>query len=266
MSIISAPIVLVNAALVLLVRYVVCRRLGMRHASWWPIREVRTGEPVAGWKQALVVLAGALVAYMLAGCIFASALKLEGRVDLDPARLTNEVVVVPGHPADEAGLRDGDRIVEVGGQPVTGWADLPPAVRSHSGERVDVVVDRGKQRLTVQVDVAPEGRIGVEAKPLRYDVGVGEAVAFGVSQPVRVCVNLVLGLYRWITGNVEAELGGPVMIVKESRRSAERSTGDLLNLVGALDSYFGVPFAFLFAFVTRPTREPVLRDPGETTA
>jgi S1-C subfamily serine protease len=65
--------------------------------------------------------------------------------------------VVQGGPADKGGIRVGDRVVQIGGQPVRSQDDLSAAVNDHKpGERVQVVVDRGGQRRTLTVTLGTQ--------------------------------------------------------------------------------------------------------------
>ncbi len=79
----------------------------------------------------------------------------------DPATGTGAVVerVISGGPADDAGLRLGDRIVAVGGTRVSESADVATAVIAHEpGERIDVRVRRGgsERTLTVKLGTRPD--------------------------------------------------------------------------------------------------------------
>ncbi|MEX0937036.1 MAG: PDZ domain-containing protein [Pirellulales bacterium] len=72
--------------------------------------------------------------------------------------------VVPGGPAHRAGLRSGDRIVAVEGQPVRSVADMSQIVSAASpGETVNVEVDRGGAKVTLELNVGsrpvPEDRV-----------------------------------------------------------------------------------------------------------
>ncbi|MCL8209220.1 MAG: S1C family serine protease [Actinomycetia bacterium] len=62
------------------------------------------------------------------------------------------VAVEPGSPAERAGVRAGDFLVEIGGQPVHGIRDVV-RVLEHSavGRTVPLVVERGGQRRALQV-------------------------------------------------------------------------------------------------------------------
>ncbi|HKD97621.1 MAG TPA: trypsin-like peptidase domain-containing protein [Micromonosporaceae bacterium] len=66
--------------------------------------------------------------------------------------------VVGGGPAEQAGIRAGDVIVEVGGSPITQTGDLTALVRAYApGDMVSVVYKRAGVRHTVQVKLAATG-------------------------------------------------------------------------------------------------------------
>jgi putative serine protease PepD len=65
--------------------------------------------------------------------------------------------VVQGGPADKAGIREGDRIVDIGGQPVRTPDDLSAAVNDRKpDEKVQVTVERGGQRRTLTVTLGSQ--------------------------------------------------------------------------------------------------------------
>lgn len=65
--------------------------------------------------------------------------------------------VIPGGPADQAGLRSGDAIVEVDGQPVKSVEDARTRVSgTPAGQPVQVQLGRGGGRVTVEVTPVPE--------------------------------------------------------------------------------------------------------------
>jgi membrane-associated protease RseP (regulator of RpoE activity) len=55
----------------------------------------------------------------------------------------------PAAPANVAGIRPGDRIVSLAGQPVKSWDDVRTLVRPNGGRRIAVVVERDGQRLAL---------------------------------------------------------------------------------------------------------------------
>ncbi|MCE5203500.1 MAG: trypsin-like peptidase domain-containing protein [Actinomycetia bacterium] len=65
--------------------------------------------------------------------------------------------VVPGSPADKAGIMQGDIIVSMDGQEVTSVEDVFAVIRSHKvGDTIKVELVRGQKRLTVSVTLASD--------------------------------------------------------------------------------------------------------------
>jgi S1-C subfamily serine protease len=74
----------------------------------------------------------------------------------DTQDLSGAVVgtVVPGGPAQQAGLQRGDKITEIDGKPITGSEDVSSAVAARKpGEKAKVTVERGGDRRTLTVDL-----------------------------------------------------------------------------------------------------------------
>lgn len=63
--------------------------------------------------------------------------------------------VVEGEPAAAAGLKAGDRILEVAGEPVSAFSDVQARIESRPGQEVPVVVERDGQK--VALTVVPRG-------------------------------------------------------------------------------------------------------------
>jgi aminopeptidase YwaD len=75
--------------------------------------------------------------------------------DVQGLRLTG---VRPWSPADSAGLKAGDIVVELGGKPVTDLQTYSDALYSHRpGDEVDIVVLRARERLRVRVKLGRRG-------------------------------------------------------------------------------------------------------------
>jgi S1-C subfamily serine protease len=67
--------------------------------------------------------------------------------------------VTNGGPADDAGLRAGDLIVAIGGQPVRDPDDLSGYVSERRpGDRVELTVERGGERRTLTVELGTQPR------------------------------------------------------------------------------------------------------------
>jgi len=117
-------------------------------------------------------------ASMIMNCAFSLAALLLGvlvssqgwlGIALDPKEPHPTVIeVIPGSPAEQAGLRPGDSIVSVGGRPTLTLDQLISAIGDLSaGDRVTIVVSRGRKRidLSAKLGVRPQGHaIGLPAR------------------------------------------------------------------------------------------------------
>jgi Tol biopolymer transport system component len=66
--------------------------------------------------------------------------------------------VRPGAPADKAGIKGGDRIVEIGGTRIENLYDMSYALQDHKpGDTVDIIVVRGGNRKTLRATLTTRG-------------------------------------------------------------------------------------------------------------
>jgi regulator of sigma E protease len=80
--------------------------------------------------------------------------------------------VLPGEPAEQAGLQPGDRIFSAAGKPIHTWDEWVEFVRSRPGERFEVEVKRESETLILSLQPmaagnkgSPVGRIGAAPEP-----------------------------------------------------------------------------------------------------
>ncbi len=246
----ALPLLLILLPVLAVARWAVARALGMRQDGFFfgRIEDPRA----APWRGGLVVAAGAFATYLVPALLFTLALLAGGK-----ATLSTEVTVLPGRPAEAAGMRTGDRVRSVAGRPMAEWEDLKKGIGEHAGSPVEVVVDRGGEevRLTVTPEGAPgDGKIGVAAagQPQRAPVGIGAAIGHGIAMPAESIRDLVRGLVELIAGAPD-DLSGPVGIVREAAKAQPNASINALNLVAGLFALVW-PFAALVAVVTVPRR------------
>ena len=199
--------------------------------------------------RSLAILGGPLANYLFASVLFFMSFFFGGR-----AVRSTEIHVVADRPAAHAGLRDGDRIVEIGRVKVDEWEAMAAIIAKNPGVELPVVVERGKERVELVVKPSSEqgkGRIGVGSAGAarRVPIPAGESLKLALTTPPLVVRDLIVGIGQLVTGKAEGELSGPAGIVKETARAAKSGWTDLLYFLGALSAYLGafnmVPFPAL---------------------
>jgi regulator of sigma E protease len=164
-----------------------------------------------------------------------------------------------GSPAAEAGLRSGDRVVAIDGEPINYWSDLSAYVSSRPGESLRMSIDRQGQRIDVAVvagavDVGGErvGRIGISAGPDPRE-GLAERIStvlrYGPIESVRVAVSetwamtslttRILG--RMLTGEVSLKnASGPLMIGAYAGDYAQAGLSNYLKFLSLISISLGI--------------------------
>jgi regulator of sigma E protease len=165
-------------------------------------------------------------------------------------------------PADSAGgragLRAGDRIVSVDGQPVVNMMDFQSLVSSAPGRDIAIEVERGGSQLRIVAPVArvmeqgrPVGRLGVMlAEGTRVWppglVGVRrsgplEAMVLGVEKTWDMSSLTVQMLWRIVTGQVSAKnISGPISIAEFAGISAYLGLTAFISFLAIISVSLGV--------------------------
>ena len=137
--------------------------------------------------------------------------------------------IVPGSPADQAGLQVGDLVLSVSGKAVADWHAFTEVVRAQPDKTVLLEVKR--QAYTRTIAVTPQsvvqdgkavGRIGVAPDVLvKAQYPLGEALARGAYKCWDTSIFSLKILGRMITGDVSwRNLSGPVTIAQVAGETA----------------------------------------------
>ena len=112
-----------------------------------PIPEHRYFSSKTTWQRMAIVVAGPLMNLLLAVVITTAVVAISG-VTVQP--FTNVGEIDAGSPAAEAGLLEGDRVIEVAGEGVETWQDVVAGILETYGDTqqpVDLIVDRGGKAI-----------------------------------------------------------------------------------------------------------------------
>ena len=168
-------------------------------------------------------------------------------------------LIESGSAAELARLREGDRVLEIDGEPIGTWSDLVREVRRRPGRAAELLVQApGGVQRTVQIVPSSAtdrsggiiGRIGVgprvdpealRAYYLTENFGPLEALERGLVKTADVSVFSLRMLGRMLTGAVSwRNLSGPVSIVEHAGQTASQGVLPFLLFVALMSISLGV--------------------------
>ncbi len=191
----------------------------------------------------LVILAGALMNFILPIILFSGIFMVEGRL-----QLVNEPVlgtVVDEMAAARAGLKAGDRIVTIDGKNVETWTDVVLTLRKAGTEEVTLTAERNgvlqTYKMTPMFDKdAGRPLIGVSPKFSKESLGFFGSIKEGFIYTKNIGLSMVSGLYRIVSGNAPADVAGPIGVAQMAGQVAEKGLLPLMNFVAFLSINLGV--------------------------
>jgi len=156
--------------------------------------------------------------------------------------------LAPAMPAIEAGLKEGDRILSVGGREIVSWYELKDAIQEVDGQPVDVVVEREKQQLTVEllpkkadgnddylIGVAPQYETIFKRFPL------GEAIIAGAERTTDLIDLTLVFIQKLFAGHVStSNIGGPITVVQIAGQAAQTDISSILSVLAFLSIQLGI--------------------------
>lgn len=164
--------------------------------------------------------------------------------------------VVPGSPAEQAGIQTGDRIIAADGQEQLTWSGWVEYVRARPGQLIDLQVERGEEIL--QLSVTPQaveangeriGQVGVGLQPQpwpedmirEYHYGPVEAFVSGVGRTWETSGFVLLSVKKLLVGEISTKnLSGPITIAKVAGATAESGWKSFIGFMALLSVFLAV--------------------------
>lgn len=143
---------------------------------------------------------------------------------VDTGRIRGLEVTATSAHAQRAGLRRGDVMVRVDGEPVARVHDLAKRLHRAQGDPVDLELVRAGERVVVQAQpLERAGRWGFGARyaplPELRPVGPVAAVAHGLAQPIRQARSLLANTAQMLVPGSEVRPLGPIGLADRVARS-----------------------------------------------
>lgn len=165
--------------------------------------------------------------------------------------------VLVGEPAEEAGLRSGDRIISVDGSAIDNWNDWVSYVRERPSVALNLEVDRDGETIpmvitpaTIESEGETIGRIGASVTVpdnlmddyravIKY--GPVEAIGQSVTKTWDLSLLMLRMLGKMVIGEVSVKnLSGPISIADSAGKSASYGVSYFLKFLAVVSVSLGV--------------------------
>lgn len=188
------------------------------------------------WQRFSVLVAGPLMNFLLAIILFFAVYMMVGF----PVNVVKDVL--PGYPAQAAGIQAGDEIISIDGKPVDSWESLTKAIPPDSEAAFDVtVVRKGTQKnLQMTTKESEDGRqiIGILHETRR---DVPESAQAALTSTGNVAYGIVDFLGQLVRGKASGEgVVGPVGIISVVGEASRSGIADLLGIAAIISVNLGI--------------------------
>ena len=156
--------------------------------------------------------------------------------------------LAPDMPAAQAGLQQGDRILQIGDQPISSWYDLKGVIQEIGSQPVTVTYARNGQ--SSEVTLTPrqrdaEGPFLLGIAPLQDSVeqryGFVGAFREGAQRTWELIELTVVFIQKLFTGSVSAKnIGGPITVVQVAGQAAQTDLAAILSVLAFISIQLGI--------------------------
>ena len=164
-----------------------------------------------------------------------------------PKEVSNEIEkIVSSSPAASVGLKAGDKILSIDGQPVVSMEKSIEYIHKSSDKLLALKVSRDGKELLFKVvpKYDPKlkvGLIGFSPKPIYIKVGPIQAIHYGLQQTASMILLMFVIIGKLITGSISlGEIAGPVGIAQITGTYAQSGILVFLHFLAFLNVNIGI--------------------------
>ena len=170
------------------------------------------------YQRFIVLFAGVFMNFLMAFLIIFSIAQMTGRIEYEEKAIIG--ARVKGG-ANEEVLKVDDKILELGGEKITLWADIPEVTKKAlDKEEISALIERdGKeQKLVLNLTKDEENNrvvLGISPKSKKINLSFTESLIFAKNSFTSILKDTVGGFFTLFSGKADLkEISGPVGILK----------------------------------------------------
>jgi len=182
--------------------------------------------------RASIIAAGPILNYVLAFFVFIAVFVMG-----NPQMISQVGQVLEDYPAHEAGIKEGDKIVALDGEPISYWDEILAAIHANTGTPIDVSIERDGRDFEFRITPKLETRKNIFKQEVKVGLigiapsdniefvkhGLFESVPLAAAKVWNITEVTCVGLWRIATGamSFRESVSGPVGIYRITARAAE---------------------------------------------
>ena len=197
------------------------------------------------WQRFVIVFAGVFMNFVLATVLLTYLVSVQGIPA--PGKDVYIVAVVKNSPAQQAGIRPGDKVISVDGRPITTAETLISYTRQHEGQQIILTIET-KNKTTKTIPVTPRVKFPSNQGAMGVEVGTNvvaikypwySAPYIGLREALYQSWMIIIGLGTLVVqliihGQVPQGLAGPVGIAQITGQFVQMGINPTLSLLALL--------------------------------
>ncbi|MBN1255947.1 MAG: RIP metalloprotease RseP [Deltaproteobacteria bacterium] len=195
------------------------------------------------WKRALIICAGPFFNFFFGVAIFffLNPFTILTAPSISPHPVIAQIV--QGEPAEEAGLKSGDIILEINGVTISKWEELSTTIRNSKGKELLLKVKRDEEIIELKVtpmmfkdDGGEVFRIGIMGMDSDQKIGPKFEIGNGFNRTLQFMKLVIIGVEWIISGKtpVRDAVGGPIRIAQLAGEQAKKGLADIVFLLAVI--------------------------------
>ncbi len=200
-------------------------------------------------QKAFVICAGVMMNFILGIVLFCAITAISGMPEAKEPIIGE---VVPGYPAEQAGVQAGDLVTEVNGVAVSSWTEIVEVIHNltgeesltlhleREGEAVSATMATKQEKAMIDGEIRTISKVGINPHITTRPATMGEVLLSGPASTWALIKMSALTIRMLATGNASVrDLAGPLFIAQMSGRTARSGALDFLSFIGFISVNIG---------------------------